>query len=161
MGNPDYGFDGEPADPVVGLFALRTFRIGKNGKLGSIVMDGGNWADGVCEAKCKVSDPSHPAPQTDCNCGIYGTHGLAALFGQYPRFARRIVTVIAAEGITISGPVGLSTSCARVVAYWCGTAVARPPREAQAARQQFPGARRYPDLEVMAEIYGLGGFDES
>jgi hypothetical protein len=152
----DYG-SGDPVDLdlAVGLYALRTFRT-VDGQLASVVQGTGHWGNGVCEARClKSSDADHKVPADDCHCGIYGTHTLEALFAQYGEFACRIVTVIAAEGRTVTGLTGLRTAAARIVAYWC----AEPDRsrsEADVCAEQCPGARRFYDLNVMARLYGLG-----
>lgn len=124
------------SDVEVGRFALRTFRI--------VWQSDVDWDNGVCEAVCikrtesvyswggnllgvlqdQLHDPAvpkHDAPFEGCTCGIYGTLDVAALMRQYWHNARHLITVIAAEGRTIIGPVGLRTARARVVAYWTPT----------------------------------------
>lgn len=154
----DYGIDTEPAEPVIGRYALRTFAI-KDGKLASIIQGAGHWENGTCEARCvttAVTDEPHEAPAPGCGCGIYGTLSLAALFDQYAQYACRIIAVIAAEGVTYVGSVGLRTAAARVVAYWCAEPDNHQPNEADMCAQCCPGARRFYDLDVMARLYGLG-----
>lgn len=147
----DYG-SGDPVDVAVGVYALRTFAI-TDGKLSSLVVGAGHWEGGVCTASC-VKDPDHIAPADGCHCGIYGAHTLEALFAQYGQFACRIIAVIAAEGLTVTGATGLRTATARIVAYWCAEPD-RSPSEAQVCAKQCPGARRFYDHEVMARLYGL------
>jgi hypothetical protein len=159
MTDDDYGIDSEPADLEVGRFALRTFAV-KDGKLASIIHGAGHWENGACVAQCiatAIADEPHEAPSPGCRCGIYGTLSLAALFSQYREFACRIIAVIAAEGVTYIGSVGLRTAAARVVAYWCAEADNRQPTEADVCAEQCPGARRFYDVDVMARLYGLGG----
>jgi hypothetical protein len=147
----DYG-SGAATDLAVGVYALRTFAVA-DGKLSSVIQGAGHWDDGVCEARC-VKDPTHEAPADGCKCGIYGTHTLEALFSQYPEHSSRIVAVIAPEGRTVTGPKGLRTAFARIVAYWCAEPD-RSPSEADVCAEQCPGARRFYDLNVMARLYGL------
>ncbi len=69
------------ADIAVAIYALRTFKI-EDGKLSSVVVGAGHWENGVCVAIC-TKNADHEAPADGCNCGIYGTHTLQALFRQY------------------------------------------------------------------------------
>jgi hypothetical protein len=125
----DYG-SGAATDLAVGVYALRTFAVA-DGKLSSVIQGAGHWDDGVCEARC-VKDPTHEAPADGCKCGIYGTHTLEALFSRYPEHSSRIVAVIAPEGRTVTGPKGLRTAFARIVAYWCAEPAGRLPRRTYA-----------------------------
>jgi hypothetical protein len=152
-----YG-DGDPldgADIAVGVYGLRTFAV-VDGQLGSIIKGAGHWQDGVCEAVClrPTGDDAagHEAPAPQCDCGIYGALTLATLFGQYPECASRIVAVIAAEGVTFLGTVGLRTAAARVVAYWVSE---KAVAERKVCAEGCPNARRFYDLDVMAKVYGL------
>jgi hypothetical protein len=133
----------------VARYALRTFAI-RDGKPESVAVRGDHWTDGVCVAHC-LAHPDHVAPEADCRCGIYGALTVGVLARQYPQFACRIVTVIAAEGKTMLGTVGLRTAAARVVAYWC----AEGREDAAICAQQFPGARRFFDAVVMARLYRM------
>ena len=108
----DYG-NNEPVAYEVARYALRTFVI-RDGQLSSVIKGGGHWNEGVCEAVCLAED--HEAPAPGCRCGIYGALSLQTLYSQYPKAASRIVAVIAAEGKTMLGTVGLRTAAARVVA---------------------------------------------
>jgi hypothetical protein len=162
MADDDYGIDSEPVDIEVNRYALRTFAI-EDGKLASIVKGGGHWENGKCIAKCldllrSDDDPheAHEAPAPGCHCGIYGTLTLAALFTQYPQFAARIIAVIATEGTTYIGSVGLRTAAARVEAYWVAD-LDDSAREVAVCAAQCPEARRYYDVELMAQLYGLAG----
>jgi hypothetical protein len=151
-------------DIAIGVYALRTFKITK-GQLTSVTVSGHHWKDGVCEAECMQAagqDPTHEAPVEGCSCGIYGTYSLAALRRQFGETGR-IVTVIAAEGRTVTGDTGLRTAAARIVAYWIGEPrIGQPPGSGWArldniCAEQCPGARRYYDVDLMAKIYGLEG----
>lgn len=181
------------SDLEVGRFALRTFDL-TTGRPESICgsLGTGHWKGGVCEARClagsynkvysiysdfwdtvePVRDCAHPAPDPECECGIYGSLSLKHLQRQYEA-ARSLVAVIAAEGQTLIGSRGLRTERARVVAFWYsrplsfewytwgatwyirnawGTPSAIPPN---AVDQYFPGATRYDDPGAMARYYGL------
>jgi len=149
-----HDFDsGGAVDLVVGMYALRTFKI-VDGQLSSVAVGAGHWENGVCTAIC-TRNPDHVAPEDGCTCGIYGTHTLEGLFNQYGEFACRIIAVIAAEGPTVIGTTGLRTAAARIVAYWCADPD-RAQSEVDACAAQCPGARRFYDLDVMARLYGLG-----
>ncbi len=141
--------DIEPEDIEVGRYAVRTFDLA-GGALGSIIKTGHRWEDGACIAKCDVTD--HDPPDKDCACGLYGCLSLSGLFGQYPDHAKRMVAVIAAEGVTYIGDLGLRTAAARIAAWW----VSDDGDEELCARL-CPGARQFINLEVMAGVYGIGG----
>jgi hypothetical protein len=156
----EYGTGSDPLDIIIGVHGLRTFIVSADGKLSSVTQRGGHWEDGVCIARCLAytsDDPDNPhvAPEKDCRCGIYATLSLEVLFSQYPEPASRIVTVIAAEGKTRLGTVGLRTAAARVVAYWVADPLDHPV-EAKACADQLPGARRFFNMAMMARMYELG-----
>jgi hypothetical protein len=110
-----------------------------------------DWSDGTCEAVCTRTHPRHDAPAEHCTCGIYGSLSYADLIAQFRGYTKRIVAVIAAEGVTIIGNRGLRTQFARVVAYWV-----RPEEIAQrVAAHQFEDAKRYDVAFEMVEAYGL------
>lgn len=137
----------------VGRYALRTFTVSDH-VLRSVSQSGVHWKDGVCVAKCLrygaklEDDPDHVPPVEGCHCGVYATLNLASLVTQYSA-ARKLVCVIAAEGQTIIGDVGLRTAAARVVAYWCTRAV-RP-----ACVRELGDARYFDELGTMLETYDL------
>lgn len=140
----------EIPDIQVGQHALRTFKVNfRKKELVSITQAGSHWKGGVCTAVC-LENRFHPVPGEFCGCGVYGTLSLAALrqFGRV--YMQDIVTVIAAEGRTIIGSVGLRTAHARVIAYWAPTRGIR-----QIAAKQFEGARYYSDLQAMLDAHDL------
>lgn len=128
----------EIPDIEVARYALRTFKF-DSGRLMPIAVPVDAWKGGVCEAAC-LRDQWHPygpmlslfgiefdaldrprdheAPADNCDCGIYGCLTIERLKQQYPFECMDLVTVIAVEGNTIIGDVGLRTQAARVVAYW-------------------------------------------
>lgn len=101
-------------EPVVGLFALRTFRVSTSGLLVPLSFIGSAWADGTCIARCGLG---HPAPADDCPCGVYSLRDLRDLRLQYWS-AGRLVAVVAPEGLTIEGSKGWRSQAARVVDVW-------------------------------------------
>jgi hypothetical protein len=151
----EYG-NTESANPSGPVFALRTFVI-EDGELSSVAKGAGHWSGGVCEAVCLYED--HEAPAVDCRCGIYGALSLDVLRNQagMAEAARWIVAVIAAEHRTMHGTVGLRTSAARVVAYWCAEPDDKHRDDATLCAEQFPGARRFRNDAAMALTYHIGG----
>jgi hypothetical protein len=167
----DYGFHVDPLDIHIETYALRTFAI-RDGRADSVVQQQGNyWKGGVCVAKClHHDDPEHIAPMpSPCRCGIYGCLSIGVLRRQYPEYCARIITVVECEGKTMLGTVGLRTAAARVVAYWCAEPAPRwgrgkpgdpaPSRgdksEEEICVRDFPDARRFRDVGIMARLYGL------
>lgn len=136
----------------VGRFALRTFSLHKRsgGKLeiGAVAQVGDFWKNGVCIAECLKGLQNHEAPHADCSCGIYATLDLANLMRQYSLDATNLTAVIAAEGKTIIGPVGLRTERARVVAY-------RTPHPWEDLTTALPDAEYYANISQMLTAYGL------
>lgn len=49
-------------EPVVGVFALRTFRVSANGFLLPLSFTGADWADGTCRGLRSIHDKSHAKP---------------------------------------------------------------------------------------------------
>lgn len=132
--------------------AIRTFNLSETGELCAVARGSGFWLTGTCEATCEGKGPEHEVPVPDCRCGIYACLTMEKLREQYRTQAARIVAVVAAEGRTILGPVGLRTARARVIAYWTPW-FARPM--INAARHQFPDAVPYAHLNRMLETYNL------
>jgi hypothetical protein len=171
----DFG-DGDP-ELMIGLYALRTFVVTPfaftdedavnlaedlcdddkmiRPRLSSLADSGAHWKDGCCIARCRVN-ADHVAPAKNCKCGIYATNTVAALFGQYANQASKLVSVIATQGQTVKGEVGLKTSAARIVAYWIGDPdLDGSSREAEVCKTDAPGARRFFDLHLMLKLFGL------
>ena len=155
----------DPPDLEVGRCALRTFRLvderycdlddNQVVSISGLILtgmfrNGGDWLDGACVARCE-RDYAHDAPGEDCDCGIYGALSLNSLTSKYPQ-ASRLVAVIAAEGMTFIGDVGLRTEAARVVAYWCGPDARIERHHCQI---QFRDAEQFADLAGMLETYGI------
>lgn len=109
-----------------------------------------DWLDGTCIATCG-QHKEHLVPNEKCSCGIYGSLSYADLLVQYREEARRLVTVIAAEGRTIIGPRGLRTERAKVVAYW----VIHDPVYRQVAEDQFKTASVFETPADLLDFYGL------
>lgn len=131
----------EMPDIEVARYALRTFNV-KDGRLMPVAMPVEDaWKGGVCQAECvpnpwtmtygalgalsvlmgddvAAPDRKHDAPAEGCSCGIYGCLTIDRLVKQYPLQCMGIVAVIAVEGNTIIGEIGLRTQAARIVAYW-------------------------------------------
>jgi len=141
-----------PTDLEVGdAYALRTFDV-KDGRLASIAQRGPHWEDGKCEAICLTNpdDPDHEVPSDDCTCGVYAFWTVEELLNQYVDFARRIVTVVRMDGLTIEGDNGVKANAAQIVAWWCAEDAAEL---ATACAASAPGTRRYFDRDVMLGLY--------
>ncbi len=68
-------------EPLVGVFALRTFRVSVDGFLLPVSFVGDDWAKGLCIAGCRKAPHSAPDPQ--CTCGLYSLTDLHELRTQY------------------------------------------------------------------------------
>lgn len=144
-------------DIELGRYALRTFRIDyRKREMRSLTQNSkgpSEWIKGTCEARCRNS--SHPAPDYRCSCGIYGTNSADSLFEQFELYAKELIAVIAAEGITVVGDTGLRTQAARVVAYWpSNSAIGR------VCHRDFPDAKKYKDLNDMLIDYNFSTIKE-
>ena len=135
-------------EPVVGVFALRTFRVSVNGYLVPATQYSDEWATGAAIARCSED---HQAPDDDCTCGLYSMNNIHQLRTQYTQ-ARRLLTVVALEGQTIEGTKGWRSQAARVVDIW--TAPTAVP-EAQLAQlvDHLPGVRFHTDVDAMLARY--------
>lgn len=157
----------EVVDLDVGRFALRTFQI-RNDSLFSIAASTGGWENGACRAECLIfKDPNfmsnglqflmgasdeemirqHNAPHLKCSCGVYGSLSLESLEAQYASYTQKLVTVIAAEGLTIIGTRGLRTQFARVVACWTARDFG--------GVNDLPDVTHFTDLDEMLARYDL------
>ena len=154
----------------VGRYALRTFHlsymIGTLGPMGYGRGNQGCWQDGTCTAKClrkeygytrheakgdcRLPAPLwHRPPHRACTCGIYGSLDLRSLQRQYRMQADDITAVIAAEGATLIGTVGLRTQYARVVGYRANWPYG------SYAQKQFVDAEEFGTDEELLEAFHL------
>ena len=137
-------------EPVVGVFALRTFQVSANGVLLPLSFTGADWADGTCIARC---GRGHAAPADGCTCGVYSLRDLRDLRLQYWT-ARRLVAVVALEGQTVEGSKGWRSQAARVVDVWTGSGRwGLPAKQDGLLRQQLPGVRFHTDMDGMLAGY--------
>ncbi|MEV5651005.1 hypothetical protein AB0L57_22365 [Nocardia sp. NPDC052254] len=144
---PDIG-RGLDAEPVVGVYGLRTFQV-LRGKLGSVGVHSrsGDWHDGTCVARCdfywhrRVDE--HRVPAESCSCGVYCFRDLGRLRSEYS-MANDVVAVIALEGRVLEGHRGWRAEAARVVALWTADPATVDP---------LPDVTRYSDVEEMIRAY--------
>jgi hypothetical protein len=137
-------------DIEVARYALRTFEVDYDAEvLRSAVKPGWHWHNGTCVAKC-LRRHKHKAPHQRCSCGIYGTLTLEHLMRQFSGYATQLVAVIAAEGTTIIGDVGLRTAAARVVAYWTSSFDIH-----QICEKWCAAAKGFEDLDEMLAAYNF------
>jgi len=71
-------------EPVVGVVALRTFRVSMNGHLVPATQYSNEWATGAAIARCSGF---HQAPADDCSCGAYSMNDVHQLRTQYQQAA--------------------------------------------------------------------------
>lgn len=137
-------------EPVVGLFALRTFRVSIEGHLLPVGCTDTSWITGSCIAEC---GRNHLAPADDCTCGIYSLQNLNELRVQYAS-ARRVVAVVALEGQVIQGVKGTRAQAARVIDLWLNAGPRGLPLEQRdLLRQNLPDVRFHTDLQQMLSRY--------
>ena len=131
------GQDDSFGEPMVGVFALRTFRVSRNGYLMPVSFVGDAWAAGTCVATCNKS--AHQAPDAGCTCGLYSLKDLHELRTQYPQ-ADQLLAVVALEGTSFEGAMGWRSQAARVVAVWVAPTGKRrvPDDEVRALRANYP-----------------------
>lgn len=160
--------EAEDTDLEVARYGLRTFRVRTRGEMRSqqwglrSVVKSTYWTDGVMEAKCMAdaraflwslheNEEEHVIPDKNCSCGIYATTSLDSLMAQYPAYALSGgVAVIAAEGPTIIGELGMRTTAARIVAYWC------PDKKKRKVYEEVcQDARHFRNMSDMLEAYNL------
>ena len=143
----DSNIDQEPADPVVGIHGLRTFRVSTNGRLIPVTVMSDDWAAGWCIARC---GRDHPAPAVDCSCGIYSFQNWRELRVQYPAPSTRLIAVVALEGITVEGRKGYRSQAARVTDIWLRAGRFGLPEHTTALlRVNYPQVQFHTDLTGM------------
>lgn len=141
---PDDRTPDETPDPVVGLHAVRTFRVSADGRLLPVAVMTNDWATGACIAQC---GRGHQAPDVHCTCGIYSFTSWRELRAQYPVPSRRLIAVVALEGVTVQGTKGYRSQAGRVVDVWL-----RPGRQGLPAftvallRANYPRVRFHDEL---------------
>jgi hypothetical protein len=141
-------------EPQVGeIRALRTFRIGPDGRLYPL-FGKQPWTDGVNTAHCRVvetgrrSDPDHRVVDPACTCGFYAYADEQAT-SEYPH-ARHVLAVVACWGRVVAGTRGIRSEHARVEAIWMSDTV--PVDLAASVQANYPAMRLYSDrAELLAE----------
>lgn len=142
---------GQAPEPVVGLHAVRTFRVSADGRLLPVAVTTSDWATGACIARC---GRSHQAPALDCTCGIYSFAGWRDLRAQYPSQSRRLIAVIALEGVTVEGTRGYRSQAARVLELWLRPGRRGLPADSVAQlRSHYPEVRFAESLPDMVARY--------
>jgi len=139
-------------EPLVGVFALRTFRVSVDGFLLPVSFVGDDWAKGFCIAGCRKAPHSAPDPQ--CTCGLYSLTDLHELRTQYHQ-ADKLLAVVALEGSSIEGAMGWRSQAARVVAMWVSPHRRRgvPDVQVAAMRANYPDIAFYTDRAAMLARY--------
>ena len=137
----------EIPDPVVGLHGVRTFRVSADGRLLPVAVMTDDWATGACIAHC---GRGHQAPAVGCTCGIYSFTSWRELRAQYPLPSRRLIAVVALEGVTVEGTKGYRSQAGRVVDIWLRPGRAGLPAFTVALlRANYPGVRFHDELAAL------------
>src|SRR4051812_42677567 len=144
------GFD-TAVEPLVGeVRALRTFRVGPDGRLHSLFSPN-SWDNGPNTAGCSSlrvlsgGAVSHPAPETSCTCGFYA-YGSEQAAGEYPH-AEHVLAVAACWGHVIAGTRGIRAQHGKVEALWLSDRVPEGLRARIAVR--YPSVAVYRDRVAM------------
>jgi hypothetical protein len=147
----DPGIDGYSGfEPQVGqVRAVRTFRIGPQGRLHSLLTDTA-WSPGTNTARCQPQPPDRPglhtAPSPNCTCGLY-CYASEAAAAEHPN-SRHVVAVVTCWRRIIAGTRGVRAEHARVEALWMSPKV--PPNLAPRVVSRYPCASTY---ERRSEIF--------
>jgi hypothetical protein len=139
-------------EPLVGVFALRTFRVSADGFLLPLSFNSDDWAKGFCIAGC-VRAP-HAAPDPRCTCGLYSLTDLHELRTQYHQ-ADKLLAVVALEGISVEGAMGWRSQAGRVIAIWTSPDHRRrvPDVQVAAMRANYPDIAFHTDRAEMLAHY--------
>ena len=137
-------------EPQVGeIRALRTFRIGRDGRLYPLFSDD-RWSAGVNTARCRnqgtgSDEPQHLVVEPGCTCGFYA-YGDEQAAAEYLH-SRHVLAVVACWGRVVAGTRGLRSQYARVEAIWMSPTV--PADLAAKVADQYPSTARYTDKAEM------------
>ncbi len=135
-------------EPQVGeILAVRTFRIGPQGRLFPLYLDQ-VWSDEMNTAQCSLpaeDNRSHLPPGPGCTCGFYA-YGTESAAMEYPH-ARHVLAVVACWGKIIAGTRGIRAQHARLEAIWMSDRV--PADLAAQVTAHYPGATAYASREQM------------
>jgi hypothetical protein len=154
------GFDAATELRVGQIRALRTFRVGPDGRLHSLFSPHA-WDDGPNTADCASlrvlggGAVSHPAPASSCTCGFYG-YGTAAAAGEYPH-AQHVLAVTSSWGLVIAGTRGLRAQHSQVEALWLSELVPADLRARIAG--SYPSVAVYSDRDAMLDEHPVTALD--
>jgi len=139
-------------EPLVGVLALRTFRVSADGFLLPLSFDSDDWAKGICIAGCVRA--THSAPDPRCTCGLYSLTDLHELRTQYHQ-SDKLLAVVALEGVSVEGAMGWRSQAARVVAIWISPDHRRriPAVQVAALRANYPAIAFHIDRAEMLTQY--------
>ncbi len=135
-------------EPQVGeILALRTFRIGPEGRLFPLYSDR-VWSNEMNTAQCShppKDNRSHVPPDPGCTCGFYA-YGTQSAALEYPH-TRHVLAVVACWGKVIAGTKGIRAEHARLEAIWMSDRV--PADLAAQVTAHYWGATAYASREQM------------
>lgn len=143
MSAPRSGFDGRTALVPGELRGYRQFRLESDGLYPLVQASLGPWSDQVQHAVC-ANGATHPAPDRDCSCGLYGWYHPDSTTG----FVDEVSAVITVRGRTILGQWGFRAAAARIDAVALPWSMWVRPSAARRARQML--TVRYPHAQVYA-----------
>lgn len=147
-------------EPRVGeVRAIRTFRIGPDGRLYALFADT-PWVSGTNTAHCRVTravpgGKTHDAPEPGCTCGFY------AYADEPPRaeqpYARHVLAVVSCWGRIVAGTRGVRAEHARIDAIWMSDHV--PPVLAGHVAERYPSVAIHQDKVAMLAEHTLTRLD--
>jgi hypothetical protein len=129
-------------DLVAGeLRGYRQFDLRRDGLYPLVHTECGPWDGKLERARCGAGE-DHPAPASDCRCGLYGWY----LPGSATVALGRANAVVAVRGRCVLGDRGFRAASAHIDAVALPAAVRWNPRAAREARAML--AARYPGTTV-------------
>ena len=145
MNGKSIGAGGEPALVPGELRGYRQFEVRADGLYPLVHQCFGPWDARLESARC-ARGRDHPAPASDCRCGLYAWY----LPGSATVAVGPASAVISARGRCVLGDRGFRASQAHIEAVALPLTLRLNPRAA--ARTRLMLAERYPDVIVYASV---------
>jgi hypothetical protein len=141
-------------EPQVGeIRALRSFRVGRGGRLYALFHDQ-QWTEGTNSARCEapafygsqpLARPAHHPPEPDCGCGFYA-YAFAPGDAETP-YADNVLAAVTCWGRVIAGTRGIRAEHSRIEAVWLSEQV--PADLVAKVAERYPSVAMYSDKAAM------------
>jgi hypothetical protein len=141
-------------EPQVGeIRALRSFRVGRGGRLYALFHDQ-QWTEGTNSARCEapafygsqpLARPAHRPPEPDCGCGFYA-YAFAPGDAETP-YADNVLAAVTCWGRVIAGTRGIRAEHSRIEAVWLSEQV--PADLVAKVAERYPSVAMYSDKAAM------------